>query len=567
MSVPSLFHLASRTLALSVNSFDFSVKSIPNEVTEQLVLHFGEKKLLEFIESHGSLKKIKNTFSANGFQKFYLYLYNVKNVTTNSKSIKKIENYLNEFKKYLYYIEYNVQYFTFTNFCIQSLGFEKNCKKCHYVHYFFESKFRFLTTFHLRFSIPTFSPEITNLLPTKVDMNVLAHMNDFVYKKLPFNESDDIDQQFFLRLLDMSQAFINFRHHELLAIGFELVLKFNYFANAFRQNFYVYIYGMLAVVLARIDVNLEICWSFINKAHEFAHICSQKLDILLYQQEIFSYYNIYDKELIVFHKLFYSVPMESAFYKQTIYLHFDCTFLKVENYLCQAIYFREGYSVQEQNYFKSLIEKTLEILLKEQRFVYKCLSLIQIHEKMFQKFLLLLEIYIECVNVVGYLFSLYSKFDFIRIYTVRLLPYQTHLKYFFRYLNDGQNYTLEDFNQEMDIYKRVYEKQSNLKNGERWGNICFTLFLMFSIFSNDLDTSLDWFDKAMENYKINKSRRYKICWNFKHKNFSFQDINSNTSICPIPVDVKHLLKTDKNISKLTRLGVLSLIQSDATKFM
>jgi len=51
MSVPTLFHLASKTLAACNHYTDLSRNIMPNEVTEQLVLHFTEKKLLTFVES------------------------------------------------------------------------------------------------------------------------------------------------------------------------------------------------------------------------------------------------------------------------------------------------------------------------------------------------------------------------------------------------------------------------------------------------------------------------------------------------------------------------------------
>ncbi len=98
MSVPTLFHLASKTLAACNHYTDLSRNIMPNEVTEQLVLHFTEKKLLTFVESNGSIKKIRDNFSTNGFQRFYLHFHNVKNLIINVNTQSKFDEYLVDLK-------------------------------------------------------------------------------------------------------------------------------------------------------------------------------------------------------------------------------------------------------------------------------------------------------------------------------------------------------------------------------------------------------------------------------------------------------------------------------------
>ena len=114
----------------------------------------------------------------------------------------------------------------------------------------------------------------------------------------------------------------------------------------------------------------------------------------------------------------------------------------------------------------------------------------------------------------------------------------------------------------MNSLKQTYSVRWRMQNHERWGHVCFTLFLMFQVLVDKSNIALDWLDQAMEIYKINNSARHQTCVHFKNKTIDFvRDRNDTTSR---PCEVPYLLKENKKVAELVKLGILSAAQRDAT---
>jgi hypothetical protein len=547
---------------------DLSRQTVPQNVTEQLVLHMPALRLADFIDSYGGMKKIRDTFSPDGFQKFYLHFFKLYQAKLHPKTNKRMMKQNSKFRNDHIYKIGQFDNPIIMDFCIRSLGFFKDYEEegnSSFAFLFFYSKFCSDPVPDFRCPIPVLPDAWLNLLPQEVDTNVLPHMNDITYQKKPLVDDVCIEKQFFRRLLGMSESYVKFRNHETLAYGFELVSKQRMYSNLRRSKYFLYIFAMLSIVLARIHVELDVCLGFLEKAKALAHVCSQKLDILFYQQQIFHYYDIYNKETLAFEKIFPAVPESSHFYIQTYQFHFESTIYRIQNYLCQALCLKPYDTQKEWHAFSCLIGQMMSILTEEKKFVYKVLSTEHYNKEEFESSLIFLDMYIVCVNQVGERPTLYSLKEKIDCLALQLSNEKHYLKYFFNHISNPDFYDVHYFIREMNISRKLYEQKSGMTNTEQWGDLCFTLFLMFQILAKQPSRAVDYLEDSMENYKLNNSPRLKMCWHFKNKDVQF--LTHSHAVTPKPCNVEQLLRTNSKVARLTKLGILSLEQVDKTEFL
>jgi len=411
------------------------------------------------------------------------------------------------------------------------------------------------------FPVPELPIEWIELLPLEVDTSVLPFMAKPINKNrfLLFNEMD-LPNDFFFRLLALCKAYTSNRPHETLAYGFELLSKQAIYEKDFKNRKYIFhIYGIVAVTLAELHINLDICLGFLEKAKNLAHVHCQKLDILFYQQQLFVHFDLYDLELTVFDKLFNFVPMNSDFYLDTYKKHFECMIFQVENYFCQALCF-SGIDlctdVINKHRFKCLLKQTRSILEQEKKFIYKCLSIEQKYEIEFELYGLILEVYILCLDnlEVGFFFNFQKRSECLALQLSGC--YEKKLVYFFKHLTKPITYSFEQMTQDLNNIQKSTATKMHLKQGEKIGHLYFTYFLLFQILANDSDRAMQWLDKAMEIFKLNQSLRYQVGWHFKQKNTHFAVSSHLTT--PQPTNILQLLKTNPKIAKFTKLGIVSV---------
>ena len=574
MKVPSLFTLAAQKLTMvKCDNIDMHPRSMPMQVIEKLVLFMLALPFVNFIDSYGSIKHIREKFSPDAFQKFYMHFYKLLELEPHPETKKRMLAYKEEFINNCIYTttkngNENGSFNIVFDFCICSLGFltgNFSFKKSTFADIFFDSKFCFINIPNLRFPVPILPPHWMIYLPKDVDTSVFPYMPAFEYKREPHVEDNCIDKQFFRRLVGMSEAYVNLRNHETLAYGFELVFREDYLQGLRRQKYYLYIYGMLSVSLARIHIDLNICLGFLEKARQLAHVHSQKLDILFYQQRIFYHHDIYDMESKAFEKIFKAVPMQSHFYKQSFLLHFECFIYKIENYICQAMCYKQYGTQKARQSFYNIIEEIASLLIEKRRFLYKCLSICQRYDNEFQKSLLFIDIYMVCVDKLGERTRHYFVNDKISCFALQLNNDTHFFRYFFNHLINSDFYDAQYFTAEMNTRKSIYCGNARNQHIERWGNTCFTLFLLFEILAGEPSRALTWLDYAKENYKKNHSSRLQVCNMYKYKHIDFK-VTKNSLICK-PCDIEQLLKTNKKVALYTQLGILSIVQFDKMEFI
>lgn len=562
MSVPSLFTLAAQILA-SIRCNPIA-QSLPKEVNEQLVLHMKALDLSELVDNYGGMYKLFKKFSLNAFQKFYMRFYKLYEKHVHPKTKQKMKKQLDDFiLDYIVNLQNNKNNFVDMEFCIKSLGFHHvySSNESKYLYYFFHCKFNCLIMPHTYFPVPDLPLEWINHLPFEVDTAVLPCMAKQINKNLfVFSGEMNFHDNFFFRLLALCKAYTNGRTHETLAYGLELLSKQTIYEKDLKCRKYIFhIYGIVAVTLAELHINLDICLGFLQEAKNLAHVYCQKLDILFYEQQLFTHFDLYDLELKVFDKLFNLVPMHSDFYLDTYKKHFECMIFQVENYFCQALCFSGvdfRTDVINKSRFKCLIKQTRSILEQEKKFIYKCLSIEQKYERDFELYGLILEVYILCLDnlEVEFFFNFQQRSECLALQLG--VCYEKKLFYFFKHLTKPITYSFEQMTQDVNNIQESMATKMHLKQGEKIGHLYFTYFLLFQILANDSEKAIQWLDKAMEIFKLNQSLRYQVGWHFKQKNTHF--VVPSHSTTPQQVNILQLLHKNPKISKFTKLGIVSV---------
>ena len=577
MRVSSLVYLTSKKVALlKKQRVNIPLTKVPKCLIEEIVYHMEAVPMVEYIESAGSIMNIKKSFSTHGFQKFMLRFFILFERDLYFETKKKMLQFLETFaKEYPAHLDYFVQNelgktrVTVVDWSLKSLGIFDDLEQIEafvpsHEYKFFNSKFGKSVYSHLRVPTPTLPPEWVKLLPDQVDTSVLPHMNDVTIEKTPFKGKENFRSQFFCRLLALSEAFMSLRYHEVLAHGFELVSRSDFHNEESFQRYYLNIYGMLAVSLAQLNVEYGWCSAFLNKAKEFAIVFSQTLDILYYQQQMYFYLNNYVNEVHAFNKLFTAVPIKSKFHILSFRTHIKCFVHKIENLLCKIMCYKQLKTKTDQDCatMARLLKDGEYICKKEKRFIHSCLAMPQVYENVFEFGHTLIQVYSLCFLVLKQTVKTYVTTEKLDMLTYQLRIINDFRCDFFRHVAQPDSFNIFSFNEAVEKSRKFTETSERMSENEHWGNICFTLFILFQIISHEPNRAADWLHDSFKIFKKCNSQRARLCEQFINKTAVFAPKNFQYE--NKPCDVQQLLKESEKVALFTKLGVLSIAQADIT---
>ena len=578
MSVPSLFGLAAKQMCLMQNEkLQLGISNLPKEAMEGIVPGLDPLALSEFIASYGGMLKIKNNFSTKGFQKFYLHYWKTMekdlHYTTRKKLIQQLKDFQVEIEVAIDPLLCEItsgqvrphmvtMRMTVFDWCVSSLGIFTKMATRYSVSRdmdFLKSKFNEMHFSYYKMPVPSLPKELVDLLPQDVDNDLLPTLAKSTITNLTKSAKDELLQdQFFNRLISMSEAYWFKRDHELFAYGFELLSRKDFFNSSILQKYYVNIYGMMAESLARLKIDYSWCMSFLNMAKKFVQVPSQTLDILHYQQKIYFYWSLYPKEFMAFSRLFKCVPAKSKFSIQSFKAHFYCFIIKVENYLFQALCIKKAQEQNEEDtkFQFSILDEIKTMIREKQKFVHQCLGKPQPERYEYEVALLLLEVYSICTEAlrVGYL--TYEAEKKIKCLAIQFTINEHFTVFFFQHMADPELYHMFYFNNQMDVFKMTLEKMMRFKQTEHWANTCFTLFLLFEIIAKNSSCALDWLHDSEVIYKKFNASRYPMCLNIKNKTKEFT--NKRIHYQCKPCDLKEILKSEPTVAAYTKLGIMSI---------
>ncbi len=566
MSVPTLFTLAAHILGTLKYSPKVIKTFVPKEVNEQLVLFMKGCELCDYVKSFGGIYNIYKTFSIDGFQRFYLHFLQMCEKTNFLETRNKMKLQKDDFIVTMIYDLRNDDTEIDLNFCFRSMGFPDiffDFKEPRFQYYFFSCKFH---TYHLpydHFPVPAIPPNWTQFLPTNVDTSVLPFLiQPLRLKRDPPFQQFTLNDEFFVRLLAMVNAYTRDRHHETLAYGFELVAHQTIYQNNVLNKYYVYVYGMLAVTLSELHIEFDICSSFLVEAEHLAKICSQTLDIFYYKMRVAKNFYMFDLVHEMFFKIFDVVPMESNFYPYSLQIYFNALFVLVENNLCKALVYNHHFNEEHKKKCRSILLETRVILKRHRKFIYKCLSTDQKEEADFELYNLIIEMYMLCIDKLSTTINYFIN-DQLTCLALQL-DRVSRLYYFFKHLCSPFAFSVDMLMHKLETILVCQEKCCHIKFCEENGNLTFTYFLLFQIFTNKQDVALQLLEKAMECFKFNASPRYQMGLHFKQKNVNFTD--DSHSFKTHPINIPRLLQTHGRIGKALKLGVISIEEYNKRHF-
>ena len=581
--VPTLLFLASRKVAtLKQKKKDFRQSALPLELTEHVVCQLEPLPLLEYIDSQNGFFKMREKFSDDGFQKFLVrYFILLERTNLHADIRKKMTEKLEDFKTMYMILCYN-QYedffcererkHTHTNgdWAIRSLGLFDNlesqeCYDQSLEIQFFRCKFWKKKFPYLRFPIPVLPKTWMELLPTTINPNMLPTVNIQSEKKEPLYERNCLRRKFFLRLLAMTQAFAYGRPHEVLTFGFELISNNQFYNHPSLQKYFLYVYSMISIMLAGLNVEYEWCVAFMKKATQFMNNHSQIIDVLHYQQMMYQYLNFFPEQETRCHKILKSVPIHSQFYISAYDVHQKSFVYMIETKLGKLLCYKNA-AVETQpdrDFMFRLINDIERIITKQKQFIHKCLSVKQNYEQNFEFGLVLCDMYTLCLEKIKVGATYNIPIEKINYIALQLARFHDFRSIFFRCMGNPNVYDVFYFDREMNRVKTNIEKQCGLVNHERWAHVCFGLFILYQTIGNEPRRAFDWLEDSCNILIQCNSDRAHLCQEFKKKTALFprKVYNKDKKVC----DIVRLLTEVKKVGDYIKLGLLSIVQTDESK--
>jgi len=575
--LPTLLLLASKKVAaLAEGRVPTILRGLPAQVAEEVVSQMNGLELCEFIASEGGIHNIKKKFTTSGFQKFFLrflFVYDSREVHVSiklqlMKELRAFQDAYNEnfnLDQDMFCENTSVHDHVSHDWNLLSIGsfykFGPSAnQQVSFEMEFFRCKF-WKKNYTTRFPIPVLPKDWT--LPEYVDTNMLhVPIIDTVHET--FVEPDCFRTRFFIRLVGMTEAFSKYRQHETLAYGFELIARNDFFNYPNIYKYYLYIYAMLAVTLAQLNVKHKWPMTFMNKAKQFLVHHSQQLDIWHYEQMMYGEFNATKNVNQAFEKLFSNLPSNTLFYIACF-----CTRQKFFEFRMETIIFKilcyqhATKQTQDTRDLKMRFIRLAQYYLECQKeFVHHCLSIKQNMEKNIKVGLAICDMYALCIDILknGYKPVAPDKLMYI---AHQLGENQNFRNLFFYYYAQPHMYNVTGFVSRMNKLQDKVKEMTHLINHEEYATCCFSYFLMFHIVANDPHQALPYFEECHTIFKKCNSKYAELCNQFVKKTANF--VEKEITIKEISCDVKLLLNHEPKVAEYCKLGIISLQQADNRK--
>lgn len=575
--VPTLLYFAAKKIAdICDGRVDSFFHRLPLEVTEEIVAEMSAFDLCDFIKMEGGIANIKKKFSTNGFQRFFLrFVLTMDSSTvhydTRNQMIRHMVTFQDEYNQN---IDYDEDMFCEKNYfhvhksndwCLQSLGLlykfsPPAAEQVPIEIEFYRSKF-WKKAMTKRLPIPIIPPEWN--LPKNVNTDVLYYpVTNLVREKLV--EENCLRIQFFNRLVGMTESFSRDRYHETLAYGFDLLAQTHFLEYPHIYKYYLYIYGMLAVTLAQMNIEFKWCLAFIKKAQQFMVYHSQRLDIFLYEQMMYSHFNAYNSANKAFVQLFTDLPTNSLFYVSSFNTRLKYFEFRIETNLLKILCYKNAtIQTQEMRDLQARLIKLVDYYItKEKQFIHQCLGIKQNVPLAIEVGLAICEVYKLCLDILknGYRVPSNDKL----LHLGHQLGKSSNFRHlFFYHIAQPDIYGISHFHIRMNKMEETVQESTHFKNHEQFGECCFSYFILFYIIGNDQRRALDYLEQSHTIFKKCNSKYEDLCVQFKNKtaNFSMKELNPEIIAC----DVKQLIKQVPKVGQYCKLGVISLQQADNRK--
>ena len=189
-----------------------------------------------------------------------------------------------------------------------------------------------------RYPIPVVPELLKHLIPLTLDFS----FGDFYFENLysdnerqaypsPQEEPSTLSEQFFMRLGAMGMCLENNALHECLAFAAELLGSTDFACSLFLDRFFIHVWGLLAVCLAKLKVYNSLIFSCLAEVDKRVIFESDKIDSMYYRQQASAAIGDYTTETKMFTLIFKNVTRYSTFFYMSFLLHIESQLQLIED--------------------------------------------------------------------------------------------------------------------------------------------------------------------------------------------------------------------------------------------
>jgi len=481
-----------------------TLRYAPPTVQTELFGNLGGDALLKMIRLNRNINDdcgdteilnicvIQEKLTQDDFQSFLLNLHRQIGANKTKKDTRITLNfYLNEFA-FQHFLATNDKF----NASIAALGFIFNLDQLNMNNNnhtgFYHARFQEHCPFKDNLPVAT--------IPKEVEKLVLR--NSF---QLPRSEkrrpSDTIGQapwqEFFFDLTAMVIAYNDNRIQEIIAYGGMLLCKTEFLIDQRTSQYFLFVWGMMAVACAKLSRSMSVSMSCLFQVKQMVRSPSSKIEYLLFKQSVCANYRLMKKEKSCFLALMEILPTATKLFENSVMVHIKAKVKQIEDIFFLAIH---DQLAAERFYVLRGIKKTEKLT----KLIHKLLS--REHPSfLFQNDLKLQLSIVELFNIMFNMenndgvFDLAKKLQAIKI---SLDIYNHHVENFLHYHETSNLFYLPDYIHMMDSVKIQTDGEAKQVDSVFWADICFTHYLLFAHFKNEVHYMKDLLMEALRTYQL-----------------------------------------------------------------
>ena len=535
---------------------------LPTPVIEEVACQLKSIDLTEFIFSNKSLLMLKESFSVSGFQKLLFHFFKEIQSCEFQSTHKLFLQQFEDFK--LAFSIYKLQHITSKNASqhfinvfdsnVAALGLNFHQLHVEHLHEFkfFQSKFERLMLYE-KYPVPVIPSKLACYLPISIKKeNYYPDIQELppVVIESPLTPADT----FFCLLTGMSEAYRFNRHPETLAYALQLI---NIPEQSYSTRYYLHIYGMLAVTLAKLHVDLSWSTACLEKTGNYLDLFSQQITALHYHQQFYAASNQYLEQEILFYHLLDLVPWSSSFYNQVVQIHMCSFFKELEISFMQILCMINDNINRIENHPKKLnLQKRIKKhLIKQKKLLYLLLSQNNPNEEE-------IVFFFDLFNLYDLMFdklcqpNLETLDQRIEILAIQFDHHFHHADHFLRYESKTRVFDYQDYQSYMEDERSKIQLHMHLRQPELWGDICFSHFLFMLIISENHTAARYMLEEAKDIYLKTNNQKHILCSLFLNKQSKF--IRPCLDIEVFDFSIELFLSNHPKIAELVQLGVLTV---------
>lgn len=557
----------------------------PAEISEVLARNLPPAELADFVMYKTTLYSLKNQYSVDGLQRFLLHFlktYSRTDLPDYVKAEMKMAKKRIKSQCYKLSVSNKSSKREHSKYChidwtIVALGCFHQFLSCAYSnsleYIFFLLKFRQQQHF-IRSPVPQIPFCLSRLIPQhECLMEHLTTLDDEDLNTRVYRPRETKHEEFMVVMTAIAENAWRGAHHEVLAYAALALCNDEMHYNPYWRKYYFFVWGEVAVSLAKLNMPETFAHSCLANMSEFALNCvSFELDTLLYKQKVASAYRQCEQEKKYMKMILSIAPKHSRFYRNSVLVHLSSRKREFENMLAYSYTIRKDESgvLQRESAFDrkpsqvSKFEDSMENQLMEyKKFLHTMCATFGRESKMaiFRQHLVLVDLYDILLSFLkcGWKF----KADWARI-TSSLATTTCDERHFASFHNDDLHESM--YSIVMSRLKKDLSLQTKVVNHQVWANVCFTHFLFLTIVDCKANIVEYFRQEALQIYQFhnNSHRKTFLMENVAH-NFNMETCKEEPKI-EKPCTIQWILRNAPNVKQLVRLGISSAARFDTWAF-